>query len=107
MDISPLFGADYARCVAKLSARERAQLPDSAFAYVNSEGKRSLPINDEAHALLFASAFFVLSPAWAYVFWLQPEILNMASVAVAFGAGKRRNRDRRGRFRQRRPIAAS
>ncbi len=40
--------------------------------------------NDEASAILFASAFFVLSPAWAYVFWLQPEILNMTAVTVAF-----------------------
>ena len=39
--------------------------------------------NDEPHAFLFAAAFFVLSPAWAYVFWLQPEILNMAAVTLA------------------------
>jgi class 3 adenylate cyclase len=35
--------------VAKLSSRERAQLPDRAFAYVDSEGRRRLPINDAAH----------------------------------------------------------
>jgi class 3 adenylate cyclase len=35
--------------VAKLTARERANLPDRAFAYVDAEGKRRLPINDEAH----------------------------------------------------------
>jgi class 3 adenylate cyclase len=35
--------------VAKLSARERAALPDSAFAYIDSGGTRRLPINDEAH----------------------------------------------------------
>ncbi|MBA3552553.1 MAG: adenylate/guanylate cyclase domain-containing protein [Actinobacteria bacterium] len=33
----------------KLSARERASLPDSAFAYVDSRGRRRLPIHDEAH----------------------------------------------------------
>jgi class 3 adenylate cyclase len=32
-----------------LSAKERAQLPDSAFAYVDSRGRRRLPINDAAH----------------------------------------------------------
>jgi class 3 adenylate cyclase len=32
-----------------LSARERAALPDAAFAYVDSAGKRRLPIHDEAH----------------------------------------------------------
>ena len=35
--------------MARLSARERANLPDRAFAYVDSEGRRRLPINDEAH----------------------------------------------------------
>lgn len=35
--------------MAKLTAAERARLPDSAFAYVDSNGKRSLPINDESH----------------------------------------------------------
>ena len=33
----------------ELDARKRAQLPDSAFAYVDSAGRRRLPINDEAH----------------------------------------------------------
>lgn len=32
-----------------LSEKARAQLPDSAFAYINSRGRRLLPINDEAH----------------------------------------------------------
>ena len=32
-----------------LGAKERAQLPDSAFAYVDSRGRRRLPINDESH----------------------------------------------------------
>jgi class 3 adenylate cyclase len=35
--------------MAKLTAGERARLPDSAFAYVDSTGKRRLPINDESH----------------------------------------------------------
>jgi class 3 adenylate cyclase len=35
--------------MAQLSARERAQLPDSAFAYVDSTGKRRLPIHDASH----------------------------------------------------------
>jgi len=32
-----------------LRAKERAQLPDSAFAYIDSEGRRRLPINDASH----------------------------------------------------------
>lgn len=39
----------YRRAMAKLSARERAKLPDRAFAYIDSAGRRRLPINDEAH----------------------------------------------------------
>jgi class 3 adenylate cyclase len=35
--------------MAKLSARERANLPDRAFAYIDSKGNRRLPIHDEAH----------------------------------------------------------
>jgi len=35
--------------MAQLSAKERAQLPDSAFAYIDSTGRRRLPINDAAH----------------------------------------------------------
>jgi class 3 adenylate cyclase len=32
-----------------LRAKERAQLPDSAFAYIDSRGRRRLPINDASH----------------------------------------------------------
>jgi class 3 adenylate cyclase len=35
--------------MATLSAKERAQLPDSAFAYIDSSGKRRLPIHDASH----------------------------------------------------------
>lgn len=35
--------------MAQLDARTRAQLPDSAFAYIDSQGKRRLPINDAPH----------------------------------------------------------
>jgi len=35
--------------VPPLSARERANLPDSAFAYIDSQGRRRLPINDASH----------------------------------------------------------
>jgi class 3 adenylate cyclase len=39
----------YLQGVPKLTASERAKLPDSAFAYVDSRGRRRLPIHDEAH----------------------------------------------------------
>ena len=41
----------------RLSARARAELPDTAFAYVDSSGKRRLPIHDEAHVRSALSRF--------------------------------------------------
>jgi class 3 adenylate cyclase len=35
--------------MARLDSTKRADLPNSAFAYVDSRGRRRLPINDEAH----------------------------------------------------------
>jgi class 3 adenylate cyclase len=43
--------------MATLSARERAQLPDRAFAYIDSHGKRRLPIHDAAHVRNALSRF--------------------------------------------------
>jgi class 3 adenylate cyclase len=37
------------RGVPPLRAKERAQLPDSAFAYIDSRGGRRLPIHDASH----------------------------------------------------------
>lgn len=35
--------------MARLTAKERANLPDRAFAYIDSEGNRRLPIHDASH----------------------------------------------------------
>src|SRR5688572_2597479 len=35
--------------MAQLGSAERARLPDSAFAYVDSHGRRRLPIHDAGH----------------------------------------------------------
>jgi class 3 adenylate cyclase len=35
--------------MALLKSRKRARLPDRAFAYIDSRGRRRLPINDKAH----------------------------------------------------------
>ena len=35
--------------MSQLDAKKRAKLPNSAFAYVDSQGRRRLPINDESH----------------------------------------------------------
>jgi class 3 adenylate cyclase len=37
------------RGMAQLGAAERARLPDSAFAYIDSRGRRRLPIHDAGH----------------------------------------------------------
>ncbi len=43
--------------MAQLSAKQRAELPNSAFAYVDSQGRRLLPINDEPHVRNALSRF--------------------------------------------------
>ena len=43
--------------MARLSAAERAKLSDSAFAYIDADGKRRLPINDESHVRNALSRF--------------------------------------------------
>jgi len=40
-----------------LSAKERAQLPDRAFAYIDSAGRRRLPIHDASHVRNALSRF--------------------------------------------------
>src|SRR5438045_9173886 len=37
------------RPMPPLRAKERGQLPDSTFAYIDSRGKRRLPIHDASH----------------------------------------------------------
>jgi class 3 adenylate cyclase len=41
----------------QLDGKARAQLPDSAFAYIDARGRRRLPINDEAHVRNALSRF--------------------------------------------------
>lgn len=43
--------------MARLGAKERAKLPDKAFAYVDATGKRRLPIHDAAHVRNALSRF--------------------------------------------------
>jgi class 3 adenylate cyclase len=40
---------DHGDSVTQLNQKARESLPDSAFAYVDSRGRRRLPVNDEAH----------------------------------------------------------
>ena len=43
--------------MSRLDAKTRAQLPASAFAHIDSRGRRSLPIHDEAHVRNALSRF--------------------------------------------------
>lgn len=43
--------------MAKLDAKKRTQLPDSAFAHVDAKGRRRLPINDAPHVRNALSRF--------------------------------------------------
>src|SRR3954454_21268277 len=43
--------------MARLAAKERAQPPDRAFAYIGPDGRRRLPINDAAHVRNALSRF--------------------------------------------------
>jgi len=43
--------------MAQLNSKKRARLPKSAFAYIDSKGRRRLPINDESHVRNALSRF--------------------------------------------------
>jgi class 3 adenylate cyclase len=47
--------------MARLKDSERARLPDSAFAYIDSRGQRRLPIHDEPHVRAALSRFGQIS----------------------------------------------
>ncbi len=43
--------------------------------------------NADATAALFSAGFFLLSAAFSYAFWIQPEVFNMAAVAACLFFG--------------------
>src|SRR5688572_17394395 len=55
--LSDTRGGGYSSRVAKLDPSKRAHLPNSAFAYIDSRGKRRLPIHDESHVRNALSRF--------------------------------------------------
>ncbi|HXT22192.1 MAG TPA: hypothetical protein VN923_15675, partial [Thermoanaerobaculia bacterium] len=58
--------------------------------------------NDPGIAALFSTAYFVLSVGFVYVYWLQPEVFNMAAVCACLFLGMRRDGDEEGLPRPRR-----
>ena len=58
--------------------------------------------NEPGIAALYAAGYFVLSVGFAYVYWLQPEVFNMAAVCACLFLGMRRDGDEEGLPRPRR-----
>jgi hypothetical protein len=52
--------------------------------------------NEAGIAALYASGFFVLSVGFAYVYWLQPEVFNMAAVCACLFFGLPRDGEEEG-----------
>ena len=77
----------------RLEPKERASLPDRAFAYIDSTGRRRLPINDPAHVrnalVRFGQVAFEDEPARERA---RMRLLNAAKkfkiVPVGFIAGQ-------------------
>lgn len=55
--------------------------------------------NPAGRSALFAAGFFLVSPGFAYVFWLHPEVFAMAGVAACLFLGFRPRRPGEGRRR--------
>jgi hypothetical protein len=49
--------------------------------------------NEDGIAALYSTGFFLLSAGFSYVFWIQPEILNMAAVAACLYWGLPRDEE--------------
>lgn len=60
--------------------------------------------NEEGVAALYAAGFFLLSVGFVYVYWLQPEIFNMAAVAACLFFGMPREGVEAGLPRPRRDV---
>jgi class 3 adenylate cyclase len=95
--------------MARLDATERAKLANSAFAYVDSRGRRRLPIHDEAHVrnalARFGRVAFEDERARERA---RKKLLNAAKkfkiVPVGFIAGQLRSELELGRVQGRPPV---
>jgi class 3 adenylate cyclase len=96
--------------MARLDATERANLPNSAFAYVDARGRRKLPIHDEAHVrnalARFSQIAFEDDHARERA---RQRLLNAAKkfriVPVGFIAGQLQSERQLGQDRGRSPLA--
>src|SRR2546428_5084741 len=85
--------------MSRLSTRRRARLPDRAFAYIDSRGRRRLPVHDKAHVknalARFSQVVFETDPAREQV---RRRLLNAAKkfriVPVGFITGQLQSEQR-------------
>ncbi len=95
--------------MAKLDSTKRGDLPDSAFAYVDSKGKRRLPINDAAHVRNALARFEQVSfEDDAARERARRKLLTAAKkhgiVPVGFITGQLQTERKRGETRAKQPI---
>jgi class 3 adenylate cyclase len=95
--------------VARLAPTDRASLPRSAFAYVDSRGRRRLPIHDEAHVRNALARFNqVTFEDEAAREAARKRLLNAAKrfgiVPVGFITGQLESEREVGRRRARQPV---
>ena len=95
--------------MARLDSTKRADLPDSAFAYVDSRGRRRLPIHDEAHVrnalARFSQVDFEDEPGRERA---RKRLLNAAKkygiVPIGFITGQLQSEREFGELRAREPV---
>jgi class 3 adenylate cyclase len=95
--------------MARLDSTKRADLPNSAFAYVDARGRRRLPINDEAHVrnalARFSQVKFEDERARERA---RKRLLNAAKrfgiVPVGFITGQLQSERQRGQLQAREPL---
>ncbi|HEX9943426.1 MAG TPA: hypothetical protein VGG03_15530 [Thermoanaerobaculia bacterium] len=63
--------------------------------------------NPPGLAALFSASFFLLSVGFSYVFWIQPEVFNMAAVAACLFFGLPRTEEAGGPDRRRELLYAA
>lgn len=95
--------------MARLDATKRANLPNSAFAYVDSRGQRRLPIHDEAHVRNALARFNQINFEDENAReGARKKLLNAAKkyriVPVGFIAGQLRSEREIGQVRGREPL---
>ena len=96
--------------MARLDSSKRANLPNTAFAYVDASGRRRLPIHDEAHVrnalARFGQVVFEDEAAREVA---RKRLLNAAKrykiVPVGFITGQLESERELGRRRAREPVA--